>query len=85
MPYLLRNQHAISTGAGTGAHTHTFPWKAARLMIINDSSSADVSFSFQENSAKAVLHPTETITLDNLYAKQIFIDGSAEHRIWIWG
>jgi len=82
--YTLRNQHAIDTPANVGNHSHNFPWTIRKIMIINDSSGVDMSFSFQESAAKAVLHPSETITID-IHTKKIFIDGNAEHRIWVWG
>ncbi len=81
---LLKNLEAIEADGTQGTHTHTFLNTSRKITITNDSTASDMGFKFQASREYATLHPTETISMD-MTAKKIFIEGNAEHRIWVWG
>ncbi len=72
----------------TGAITVTFPWKARRIVITNDSGSNDLEFKYQPGQDFATLKPTETISA-SLHSQTVLLNspsaGTVPYRVWGWG
>ncbi len=65
--------------------TLQFNWRPSKIIISNDSGSADLSFKFNSSETAGTLGPTETITLE-MSSKTVIIDGSAiPYRVWGFG
>ena len=77
-----------SEGSTSGTVTITFPWRALRIIITNDSAIRDLEFKFNSSESYATLKPTETISLD-LHARTVLLNspssGSVAYRVWGYG
>lgn len=60
----------------------TFPWNAYRIVLTNDSGSAEITFTI--TGSQATLKPTETFSA-SMRIKGITLTGTAPYRLWIWG
>ena len=69
-------------GTLTGTTTLTFKFRARRVVITNDSASADLSFKFNATESYATLKPTETVSLQHL-TKTVLLSGTGvTYRVW---
>lgn len=72
-------------GTINGAVTLTLNLRPRRIIITNDSASADLSFKFNATEEYATLKPTETITLDIAH-KEVRLSGmNVPYRVWGMG
>ena len=71
-------------GTLSGEETIVFPWRAYRLLLMNDSGSADVLFRFHEGANTATLLPTEVFAAEGSW-KEATLTGTGAYRMWIYG
>lgn len=75
-------------GSTTGVVTITFPWKARRVVIINDSASYDLEYKLNNSESYGTLKPTETISLE-VITPTIYLNSpstnSVAYRVWGYG
>lgn len=72
----------VSEGTLDGDLTISFPLKFKRIIITNDSGSAEMTFKFNTTETAATLKPTEIVTLD-IRARDIIMNGTnVSYRIW---
>ena len=69
-----------------GEVTHTLKRPSRQIVIINDSSGANLKFKFNSSEEFATLSPTETISM-KVWVKRIILlsSSSVPYRIWITG
>jgi len=75
-------------GAVSGDKTITFPWKAIKLVITNQSSTKQLKFKFSESGEYGTLNPTEEATISGLYQKKVYLrapSGEVSYRVWAFG
>ena len=60
----------------------TFPWRARRIIVTNDSTINALSVTIAGQTL--TLKPTETLTA-NLHISVLGIDGTGDYRVWAFG
>ena len=71
-------------GTLSGAVTVDFPWRPEMIQITNDSGS-NLQFKFHAAEDYGTLKATETISVPNFSAREVFLSGSGAYRVWGWG
>ena len=68
--------------------TETFPWRARKVTIINDSSTRNLEFKFNRSEVWGTLKPNEEASLHHLVRKVILnspTGSTVNYRIWGFG
>lgn len=77
-----------SEGSVTSTVTVTFPWKARRIVITNDSASRDLQFKYQSGQDFATLKPTETVS-SYIRSSTVLLSApssaATQYRVWGYG
>lgn len=60
----------------------TFPWRARRIIVTNDSTLNALTVIITGQSL--TLKPTETLTA-NIHISRLSIDGTGDYRVWAFG
>lgn len=82
MPSLSNLTTFEETSGLNGGITLTFPWKAKRLTITNDSSTKALKWKFKEGHDWATLKVGETVSME-LSIDQVMLESSgATYRVW---
>ncbi len=69
---------------GSGAIVIALKRRSRRMTIINDSSSINLQFRFNESEDYATLKPTEVFSMDIL-TKTVDLAGNCKYRVWVFG
>jgi len=66
----------------------TFPWRARKILIINDSSTRDLQFKFNESESYGTLKPKEEMSL-YIHSYTVYLDSpddiNISYRVWGFG
>lgn len=81
MSDVLANFEAIESDTSA---THTLRLKSRKLIITNDSASADLLFKLNESEAFGTLGPTESLSM-KVTTKTVIVQASGNYRIWSFG
>lgn len=70
-----------------GSTTITFPWKAKRIVIINESALRGLQFKFSSTETYATLEPGRTVTMEQMSVKELLLNtsGSVAYKVWAQG
>jgi len=60
---VLANTYAVSGTCSATATTILFPWKSRQVMVINDSSTADLGVTFGNSTTSMNLKASETVSM----------------------
>ena len=74
----------VFEGTLSGPVVHTLARRAQRVIITNDSTSANLQFKFRASADYATLKPTETISVW-LSIREIHLNGTGAYRAWSMG
>ncbi len=82
---VLANLEAIETTLD-GVITHTLKRKSRRIILTNDSGSADLKFKFNSSEDFATLKPTESMD-EYLWVREVRLSTSTSvaYRLWVYG
>lgn len=68
--------------------TITFPWRARKLIVINDSSTRDLQFKFNTSESYGTLKPQEEFSAYH-HTNTVFLDSPSDndvaYRVWGFG
>lgn len=85
---ILTNFKAEEGSVSSSAVTVTFPWRASKIIIINDSNNDDMQFKFNAGEGFGTLKPKEELSV-YLRSKTVIVDSpsnsSVAYRIWGFG
>ena len=68
-------------GTATSSTLLTFPWRARKITITNDSASADLQYKFNSAETYATLKPLETFQ-PVVKSKTVYLNGTGLYRVW---
>jgi len=77
-----------SEGSTSSTVTITFPWKARRIVVTNDSPTKNLEFKFQSGQSFATLFPTETASQYHRSSTVLLNSPSGStvtYRVWGYG
>jgi hypothetical protein len=73
----------VSEATLTGSpSTITFPWRARRVIVTNDSTLNSLSVTISGQTL--TLKPTETLTA-NIHVSSLIVNGTLPYRVWAFG
>lgn len=85
---VIANTYPSEGTVGLVPVTIVFPWRARKVLIINDSSTRDLQFKFNETESYGTLKPKEEMSL-YLYSSTVLLDSpddiNVPYRVWGFG
>ena len=71
-------------GTLSGEETFTFNRKSRKIVITNDSASADLKYKFNVSEDFGTLKGTESLSL-HFWSNQVILNGNGPYRVWVYG
>lgn len=83
---VLANTYTSEGSVGTSGTTITLPWNSRQVVIINDSSSINLTVQLGGGSTMT-LKPTETVSI-NIHVSTVTLASASStvaYRLWVYG
>jgi len=85
---VLANYYPTEGTVNTTPATITFPWRARKIIIINDSSTKNLQFKFKSNENFGTLKPKEEVSVYH-HSYTVLLDSPSNsdvpYRVWGFG
>lgn len=83
---VLANTYTSEGSVGTSGSTLTLPWNSRQVVVINDSSSINLSVTLGSGDTMT-LHPTETLSINIIVGRVTLAAASSTvaYRLWVYG
>ena len=88
MDSVLANFYPDEGTVSTASVTVTFPWKARKVIVTNDSATDNLEYKFNNSESYGTLKPTETVSIQ-FNTRTVILDSPTDaivsYRVWGYG